>query len=299
MGEPMNFSTELDTLEQHLAKTKSDAKAAAKESRDKVKERIDQAQADVEQEAKDAQAGALRVQVDSEGRTHTAFTTSQPLSNQRGVATAGWASEAESSPIPILEKHLMLSSLTRNWWTVALRSTLALIFGVVAFVWPGITFEALVLLFGAYAFVDGILVLGFGLMAASEGEQWWPLVLSGILGIGLSVVTFARPGAVGLALVYVVGFWAIVTGLLEIVAAIRLRDVVSGEWMMALSGALSILFGVLVVAQPDSGAVALVYLFGFYAILAGISQISLGFRLRGLAEDVRKAVPQTVSSTSH
>lgn len=170
----------------------------------------------------------------------------------------------------------MLSSLTRNWWLVALRGTLAVIFGVVAFAWPGVTFEVLVLLFGAYAFVDGVLVLSFGLMAAGEGEQWWPLVLSGILGIGLGVVTFARPETMALALVYVAGFWAIVTGLLEIVAAVRLRDIISGEWLMGLSGVLSIIFGALVVAQPNSGALALVYLFGFYAILAGISQMALG-----------------------
>jgi uncharacterized membrane protein HdeD (DUF308 family) len=192
----------------------------------------------------------------------------------------------------------MLSSLTSNWWLVALRGALAVVFGVIAFVWPGITFEALVLLFGAYVFLDGVLVFTFGLMAAGDGEQWWPLVLSGILGIGLGVLTFARPEAMGLALVYVVGFWAIVTGLLEVVAAIRLRDVISGEWMMALSGALSVLFGVLVVAQPNSGAIALVYLFGFYAILAGLSQLGLGFRLRSLGQDVRNASVQTASSAS-
>jgi uncharacterized membrane protein HdeD (DUF308 family) len=124
-------------------------------------------------------------------------------------------------------------------------------------------------------------------------------VLSGILGIGLGVLTFARPGTMALALVYVAAFWAIVTGLLEVVAAIRLRDVISGEWLMGLSGALSIVFGVLVAAQPSSGVLALVYLFGFYAILAGVSQIGLGFRLRGLGEDVAKAPIQTVSSASH
>jgi uncharacterized membrane protein HdeD (DUF308 family) len=192
----------------------------------------------------------------------------------------------------------MLSSLTRNWWLVALRGTLAVIFGVAAFVWPGVTFEVLVLLFGAYAFVDGVLVFSFGLMAAGDGEQWWPLVLSGILGIGLGVLTFARPATMALALVDVVGFWAIVTGLLEIVAAIRLRDVISAEWLMGLSGVLSIIFGVLVLAQPSSGALALVYLFGFYAILAGVSQIGLGFRLRGLGADVRDASMQTASSAS-
>jgi uncharacterized membrane protein HdeD (DUF308 family) len=192
----------------------------------------------------------------------------------------------------------MFSSVTRNWWTLALRGTLAVIFGVIAFAWPGVTFEALVLLFGVYAFLDGVLVLSFGLMAAGDGQQWWPLVLSGILGIGLGVLTFARPEAMGTALVYVVGFWAIVTGLLEIVGAIRLRGVISGEWMMGLSGALSILFGVLVVAQPNSGALALVYLFGLYAIFAGITQIVLGFRLRGLGQDVRNHSIQTVSSAS-
>jgi uncharacterized membrane protein HdeD (DUF308 family) len=192
----------------------------------------------------------------------------------------------------------MLSSLTSNWWMLAARGTLAVIFGVIAFAWPSLTFEALVLLFGAYALVDGITVLAFGLMAAGDGERWWPLVLSGIVGIAAGVFTFARPGAVGLALVYVVGAWAIVTGILQIVAAIRLRDVVSGEWLMGLSGALSIIFGVLVLAEPSDGALALVYLFGIYAILFGISQIVLGFRIRGIGQDVSKAMPQTVSTTT-
>ncbi len=134
---------------------------------------------------------------------------------------------------------------------------------------------------------------------SGDGGQWWPLVPGGILGIGVGVLTFAKPATVGLALVYVASFWAIVTGLLEIVAAIRLRDIVSGEWLLGLSGVLSIIFGVLVAAQPDSGAVALVYIFGFYAILVGITQLGLGFRLRGLGQDVRKASVQTASSASH
>ena len=192
----------------------------------------------------------------------------------------------------------MLSSLTSNWWLAVLRGALAVLFGVAAFAWPGITFEALVLLFGVYVFVDGVTVLAFGLMAAGDGAQGWPLVLSGILGIGLGVLTFARPEAIGQALVYVAGFWAIVTGLLEIVAAIRLRQVISDGWLLGLSGSLSILFGVLVVAQPSSGAIAFVYIFGFYAVLAGISQIAFGVRLRSLREDVRRAMPQTVSSGS-
>jgi uncharacterized membrane protein HdeD (DUF308 family) len=193
----------------------------------------------------------------------------------------------------------MLSSITNSWWLLALRGTLAVIFGAVAFVWPGITFEVLVLLFGAYAFVDGVLVFTYGLMAAGAGQQWWPLILGGILGITVGVLTFAKPATMGLALVYVVGAWAIITGLLEIVAAIRLREYISTEWLLGLSGVLSILFGVLVVAQPNPGAQALVYLFGFYAILAGVSQIGLGFRMRSLRDSLTAgATPQGATAPS-
>ena len=189
----------------------------------------------------------------------------------------------------------MLTSISRNWWLVALRGALAVVFGIAAFVWPGITFSVLVLLFGAYAFIDGLVVLGFGLLAAGDHEQWWPLVLGGIVGIAVGVLTFMQPAAMALALVFVIGAWAIVTGLLEIVAAIRLRDVITGEWLMGFSGLLSIVFGVLVLAQPGSGALALVFLFGFYAILAGISQIGLGWRLRGLAEVVQTRTQSAAS----
>ena len=188
-----------------------------------------------------------------------------------------------------------LTRLTRNWWLAALRGSLAVILGAAAFVWPGITLEVLVLLFGAYALADGVLMFGFGLVAAEQHEQWWTVVLGGIVGIALGVLAFAQPGAVALALVYVVGAWAIVTGLLEIVAAIRLRQVISTEWLMALSGALSVLFGIVFLYQPGSGALALVYLFGFYAVLAGIAQITLGFRLRGLAGSVQGRTQTAIS----
>ena len=192
----------------------------------------------------------------------------------------------------------MLASISRNWWLIALRGTLAIIFGVVAFVWPGITFEVLVLLFGAYAFVDGVLVLTFGLMAAGEGRQWWQLVLGGSVGIITGVLTFAQPAAMALALVYVVGARAIITGILEIAAAIRLREVITSEWLMGFSGVLSIVFGGLVLAQPQAGALTLVFLIGFYAILAGITQISLGFRVRGLGESLQPRSTQTATSSS-
>jgi uncharacterized membrane protein HdeD (DUF308 family) len=181
----------------------------------------------------------------------------------------------------------MLSSITRNWWLVALRGTLAVIFGLAALVWPGMTLEILVLLFGAYAFIDGVFRLTFGLFTSSGHEHWWPLVLGGILGIALGAITLAQPTAMALVLVYVVGAWALITGLLEIVAAIRLREVIANEWLMGFGGALSVVFGILVVAQPGPSALIVVSLFGFYAILNGISQIGLGFRLRGPGRSVQ------------
>jgi uncharacterized membrane protein HdeD (DUF308 family) len=187
----------------------------------------------------------------------------------------------------------MLSSVTRNWWVPALRGALAVAFGVAAFAWPGITFEVLVLLFGAYAFVDGLLLLTFAGLAAGAHQRWWPLVLGGILGLATGALTFAQPQTTALALVYVVGTWAIVIGVLTIVAAIRLRQVISNEWLLGFSGALQIIFGALVVAQPGAGALTLVFLIGFYAILLGLAQISLGVRLRTLG---RSPAPQTQSA---
>jgi uncharacterized membrane protein HdeD (DUF308 family) len=192
----------------------------------------------------------------------------------------------------------MLTTLTRNWWMAAVRGVLAVLVGVIAFGWPGITYDALVLLFGAYALVNGGITLAFGLMAANENSRWWSVATAGFIGVATGLLTFMYPSTVGQILVYAVGAWAIVTGALEIVAAVRLRTIISGEWLMALGGALSVLFGVLIIAQPNAGAITLIYLFGLYAILVGVSEIGLGLRLRSLGEDVRQASVQTASSTS-
>ena len=191
----------------------------------------------------------------------------------------------------------MRSYLSRNWWLPVARGVLAIAFGVVALAWPGITFQSLVLVFGAFALLDGLFAMALGLWAAGADEDWWPLVLSGIVGIAIGVLTFARPTEVALGLVYAIGIWAMVTGLLEIVGAIQLRKVISGEWLMAASGALSVVFGVLVLAQPVSAAIAMTLLFGVYAIVAGISEVGLGIRLRSLAEAIpapTQQAPQAV-----
>jgi uncharacterized membrane protein HdeD (DUF308 family) len=175
----------------------------------------------------------------------------------------------------------MLDVLTRNWWVFALRGAAAVLFGVLALVWPTITLSALVLLFGAYALVDGVMSLGVAIFggAAAEGRRPW-LVLEGIAGIGAGIVTFAWPGITTLVLLWWIAAWALVTGAFEIAAAIRLRREIRGEWRLALSGALSVLFGILLAIRPGEGAVAVAWLIGIYAIVFGAALLALAYELR-------------------
>ena len=184
----------------------------------------------------------------------------------------------------------MLYDLARNWWLLVLNGVLAVLFGVAAVLWPGITFAVLVLLFGAFAFAQGVLTLSFGLVAAGDAENWWALVLSGILGVVVGVLTFARTAEMALALVYVIGMWATITGLLGIVAAIRLRKFVTDDWLLGFAGVLSIIFGALVLFQPVAGALAVTYMFGLYGVLLGVTQIVFGIRAHGLVAAVNRRV---------
>jgi uncharacterized membrane protein HdeD (DUF308 family) len=171
-------------------------------------------------------------------------------------------------------------TLARYWWAVALRGLLAVLFGLAAFFWPGITLVTLVFLFGAYALVDGV----FALVSAFRADDRWPLLFEGVVGIAAGVVAFVWPGITALALLYLIAAWAIITGILEIVAAVRLRKVIENEWLLALGGVASIILGVILVVAPGAGALGLVWAIGAYAILFGIALIALGFRLRGLKD---------------
>jgi uncharacterized membrane protein HdeD (DUF308 family) len=170
--------------------------------------------------------------------------------------------------------------LARNWWSLVIRGIVAILVGVITFVWPGITLGALILLFGAYALLDGIFAIIGAWKAARAHERWGALVFEGIAGIGASAVTVVLPGITALVLVYVIAAWAVVTGSLEIMAAMRLRKYISGEWLLILSGVASILFGILAIVIPLVGALAIALGFGIYAIVFGALLVSLGFRLR-------------------
>ena len=174
----------------------------------------------------------------------------------------------------------MLRDLGRNWGWVALRGVVAVLFGIFAFVWPGKTLAAVVLVFGAFALADGILSLIAAFKVRDQGKPFWSLVIVGLLGIAAGAATFFWPGMTALVLVTFIGAWALVMGIFEIVAAIRLRKEIEGEWLMGLSGLLSVLFGLFVLFQPGAGALALIWVIGGYALFFGVLLIVLAFKLK-------------------
>ena len=174
----------------------------------------------------------------------------------------------------------MTPVLAQNWWSLVVRGLVALILGMVAFVWPGITLAALVILFGAYALIDGVVSFAGAWKASRAHERWGVLVLEGMAGIVASAVAILWPGITAFALVIVIAAWALLTGAFEIAAAIRLRKVIAGEWLLALSGVASIIFGFLMIAFPLAGALAIAYMVGIYALVFGVLLMALGFRLR-------------------
>ncbi len=175
----------------------------------------------------------------------------------------------------------VLPLLSRNWWALALRGLAAILFGILAFAWPGITLFVLILFFGAYMLVDGIFAIVAAVRAAGDEARWWLMLLEGILGVVVGLVAFFWLGLTALALLYLIAAWAIVTGIMEIAAAIRLRREVVGEWALILGGALSVLFGVLLVVIPArAGLLSLTWLIGAYAVVFGVLLVVLAFRLR-------------------
>ncbi len=180
----------------------------------------------------------------------------------------------------------VLTNLARAWHWIVLRGVFAVLFGIFAFIWPGITLAALVLVWGAYAIADGVMALIAAFTMHEEGKPMGSLIVVGILGIAAGIVTFIWPGMTALVLLLFIASWAVLMGIFQIAAAIRLRKHIENEWLLGLSGLVSILFGVLMFLQPGAGALAVVWLLGSFAIFFGILLIALGFRLKGLASRV-------------
>lgn len=174
--------------------------------------------------------------------------------------------------------HVMVRSLCRNWWLLLLRGIAAIVFGVLTFVWPGVTLLTLVLLYGAFALVDGVLAIAAAVMGGAPAPRWW-LAIVGLAGIAAGILTFAWPGITALVLLLFIAAWAIATGVLQIIGAIRLRKVIENEWWLVAGGVLSVLFGLVLIAQPGTGALALLFVIGTFAIIEGILLIGLALRL--------------------
>jgi uncharacterized membrane protein HdeD (DUF308 family) len=172
--------------------------------------------------------------------------------------------------------------LSNNWWALALRGVFAILFALFAFVWPGITLGVLVVLFGAYAFLDGVFAIVAAARAVRGHKRWGALLLEGIAGILAGLCAWLIPGLTLAFLIFLVAAWAIITGIFEIVAAIRLRRHVQGEWLLIVMGIISIVFGVLLYIAPIPGAIVIVWWLAAYALIFGVLLLFLAFRLRSL-----------------
>ncbi len=176
----------------------------------------------------------------------------------------------------------MVNLLARRWWLIALRGVAAIVFGILALMLPGITLATLIILFGAYAFVDGVFAVIHAIGGGDESESVWLLLLEGLLGIGVGLITFFEPGLTAIALLFYIAAWNLATGVLEIAAAVRLRKQVTGEFWLLIGGLFSILFAIILMVRPGAGALALVWVIGIYAMVFGILLLALSFRLRSL-----------------
>jgi uncharacterized membrane protein HdeD (DUF308 family) len=202
------------------------------------------------------------------------------LAASRGGA-AGYTRERLPAAIIRRCEAAMLDALARNWWMVVLRGALAVIFGLMAIAWPDLTVGVFVAFFGAYALVEGV----FTIVEAFQGGQdrLWH-ILQGALGILVGIVAWVYPDLTALSLLYFIGAWAIVTGVVEVIAAVRLRREIDNEWLLAIAGVLSVLWGLFLFIFPGDGAIALVTTIGIFAIIYGVVLIVFGLRLRGMRD---------------
>jgi uncharacterized membrane protein HdeD (DUF308 family) len=176
----------------------------------------------------------------------------------------------------------MIDILSRYWWAFVVRGIFAILFGILAYTWPEITLATLIIFFGAYVLIDGILLVIKTIGNWGERDDRWLLLLEGLLGIGIGVITLVAPGITAVVLIFYIGAWSLATGVLEVAAAIRLRKEIENEWWLILSGVASILFAILLMVFPSGGALGLIWLIATYAIVFGVILFIAGVRLRAL-----------------
>lgn len=178
------------------------------------------------------------------------------------------------------QSRSMLPAETGHWWALALRGGVAILFGIAAFLRPDIALEALILLFGAYALVDGVFAIVGVFTGTRMGTPRWLLFLEGVVGILVGLIAFIFPGLTAVALLYLIAAWAIITGIAEVATAIRLRQEIQGEWALIVGGILSVLFGLILAVLPAVGILSLIWLIGAYAVAFGVLLLVAAFRVR-------------------
>jgi uncharacterized membrane protein HdeD (DUF308 family) len=181
----------------------------------------------------------------------------------------------------------MLGVMTRYWWIYALRGLIAILFGIAALLWPELTITALVILFGAYVVADGVFAIINGASGRGIHDRWWVDILIGLAGIVAGVWAMLYPDLTAIGLMYVIAAWWLFTGIMQVILAIRLRDFISNEWLMILSGLASMVLGIAFLLFPGDGAISLIWVVGVFAIIVGVMLIMLAVRLRGIRANPR------------
>ncbi len=178
----------------------------------------------------------------------------------------------------VISRSSLLDAMARSWWTFVVRGVLMVLFGIAAILWPGLTFSSMLVLFGVFAIAQGLVSVIEGFRGTDRTR--WSSIVSGILSVAIGVAVFVWPGLTALALLYFIAAWAIITGVIEIAAAISLRDQIEDEWLIAIGGVLSVIIGLYLAAFPGTGALGLTWLIGAYAIGFGVLLAVVGIRLR-------------------
>ena len=175
----------------------------------------------------------------------------------------------------------MKQYLAKYWWVFLLRGIFSVIFGILAFVMPGLTIATLVIVWGAYALVDGVFSLWASATGGTKADDHWLVGLQGLIGLAAGIITLIMPGVTALGLLIAIAAWSLVVGVLQIAAAIKLRKEIEGEFWLGLSGLISILFGLFIIARPGEGALAVIWIIGSYALIFGVFLVAFAFRIKG------------------
>lgn len=185
----------------------------------------------------------------------------------------------------------MIIMISRKWWTWILRGVLAVLAGVVALIWPNISIQAILILLGIYLIADGLLTAAVSILHRRQAANWWFFLAEGVMGLVIGFFALVFPHIMAVAVVYLVAFWALVTGILEILAAVQLRRQMAGEWLLLLAGILSLIIGIVFIVLPHAGIVLIVWLLAFYLILFGVLMTVLGIRMRSYRKNVYTSDP--------